>query len=86
MHVASTAQLAAPAATVPVADPAPGRHRRLTGGGNRARQTLEVATWIGSLVSLGAIALLCTAIAAGVSDVPAPAERPTVTVTYDVRH
>ncbi|HVH21354.1 MAG TPA: hypothetical protein VNA11_02760 [Pseudonocardia sp.] len=37
----------------------------------------------GSAVSLAALALLGTALAVGVSG-PDPAERPTLTVTYDV--
>ena len=47
---------------------------------------VELAGRVGSLLTLGALALLGTAFAAGLS-APAPAaERPTVTVTYDVDH
>ena len=40
----------------------------------------------GSLVSMAALALLGTAVAAGLSQPPPAAERPTVIVTYDVDH
>lgn len=81
MHVAPTAHLA-----VPVATTAPGRHRRMTIAPSRVRRATHVVGRVGSLVSLAALALLGTAVAAGVSDLPSAAERPTVTVTYDVEH
>ena len=60
-------------------------HRRIARRSRPARAT-QLAGRVGSLVSLAALALLGTALAAGLSE-PAPAaERPTVTVTYDVDH
>jgi hypothetical protein len=55
---------------------------------SRPAQALRVAGRAGSLVSMSALALLGTAVAAGLSQpTPTPAaERPTVVVTYDVDH
>jgi hypothetical protein len=53
---------------------------------SRPARALRAAGRAGSLVSMGALALLGTAVAAGLSQ-PAPAaERPTVVVTYGVGH
>jgi hypothetical protein len=86
MHALPTAR---PAVTA--AGPRPGRHRRTAGMPKstlvgRPARALRVAGRAGSLVSMGALALLGTAVAAGLSQ-PAPvAERPTVVVTYGVGH
>ena len=86
MHALPTAH---PAVTA--ADPRPGRHRRTAGMPRSTRvsrpaRALQAAGRAGSLVSMGALALLGTAVAAGLSQ-PAPAaERPTVVVTYGVGH
>ena len=86
MHALPTAD---PAVTA--ADPRPGRHRRTAGMPrstlvSRPARALRAAGRAGSLVSMGALALLGTAVAAGLSQ-PAPAaERPTVVVTYGVGH
>jgi hypothetical protein len=53
---------------------------------SRPAQVLRVAGRAGSLVSMGALALLGTAVAAGLSQPTPAAERPTVVVTYDVDH
>ena len=80
MHALQTAHPVVPAA------PTPGRHRRSPAAGRRPVRFVELAGRVGSLLTLGALALLGTAFAAGLS-APAPAaERPTVTVTYDVDH
>ena len=88
MHALPTAQPAVTAAA-----PRSGRHRRTAGTPrpivvSRPAQALRVARRAGSLVSMGALALLGTAVAAGLSQpTPTPAaERPTVVVTYDVGH
>jgi hypothetical protein len=88
MHALPTARPALMAAV-----PRPGRHRRTAGMPrstvvSRPAQALRVAGRAGSLVSMSALALLGTAVAAGLSQpTPTPAaERPTVVVTYDVDH
>jgi hypothetical protein len=86
MHALPTAHPA-----VMAADPRPGRHRRTAGMPRSTVVTLparalRAAGRAGRLVSMGALALLGTAVAAGLSQ-PAPAaERPTVVVTYGVGH
>jgi hypothetical protein len=86
MHALPTAHPA-----VMAADPRPGRHRRTAGMPRstvvtRPARALRAAGRAGRLVSMGALALLGTAVAAGLSQ-PAPAaERPTVVVTYGVGH
>ena len=86
MHASPTAHPAVTAAA-----PRPGRHRRKAGmprsiAVSRPARAVRVAGRAGSLVSMSALALLGTAVAAGLSQ-PAPAaERPTVVVTYDVGH
>jgi hypothetical protein len=86
MHALPTAH---PAVTAAV--PRPGRHRRTSGTPrstvvSRPTRALRVAGRAGSLVSMGALALLGTAVAAGLSQPQPAAERPTVVVTYDVGH
>ena len=88
MHALPTARPAVMAAV-----PRSGRHRRTAGMPrstvvSRPAQALRVAGRAGSLVSMSAMALLGTAVAAGLSQpTPTPAaERPTVVVTYDVDH
>ena len=86
MHALPTAH---PAVTAAV--PRSGRHRRTAGTPrstvvSRPAQALRVAGRAGSLVSMGALALLGTAVAAGLSQPTPAAERPTVVVTYDVGH
>jgi hypothetical protein len=78
MHAAQTAHVAEPVATT-----ASGRHRRVDTGRDRLRRINHLTGRAGSVVSLAALALLGTALAVGVAGQD-PAERPTLTVTYDV--
>lgn len=87
MHALPTADHA-----VTTAGPTSGRHRRPKGAPGpagrpgRSAKALLAAGRAGSLVSMSALALLGTAIAAGLAQPLPAAERPTVVVTYDVGH
>lgn len=81
MYVAPTVQHA-----VPVTSRAPGRHRQMVIAPRRVRRLTGLAVRVGSVVSLAALAVIGTAVAANLSGPAAPAERPTVTVTYGIDH
>jgi hypothetical protein len=67
----------------PVTVRAPGRHRLVSTRSSRLHRASYLTGRAGSVVSLAALALLGTASAVGLS-AQAPAERSTITVTYDV--
>ena len=69
--------------TAPLTASTAGRHRRPDTGAGRVRRAARLAGRAGSMVSLAALALLGTAVATNLVG-HEPAERPTVTVTFDV--
>ena len=78
MHAAPRAHVAEP-----VTVRSSGRHRLVSTRRSWLHHVSHLTGRAGSAVSLAALALLGTALAVGVSG-PDPAERPTLTVTYDV--
>jgi hypothetical protein len=80
MHAAPMAHVAEP-----VTVRASGRHRLVNTPRSRLRRVGHLTGRAGSMVSLAALALLGTALAVGLV-AQDPAERPTLTVTYDVAH
>jgi hypothetical protein len=70
-------------AAEPVTVRASGRHRLVSAQRSRLRRAQHLTGRAGSVVSLAALALLGTALAIGLT-AQDPAERPTLTVTYDV--
>jgi hypothetical protein len=79
MHAAPTAHVAAE----PVTSTPSGRHRLIRTRRSRLHRLGHLTGRVGSVVSLAALALLGTTLAVGPSTAD-PAERPTLTVTYDV--
>ena len=82
MHAAPTTHVADPMSST-TSQVTPGRHRRISTRRSRLARATHLTGRVGSLVSLAALALLGTALAVGTTE-HGPAERPTVTVTYDV--
>jgi hypothetical protein len=63
--------------------PRPGRHRRLVlapGRTSHARRAGRAVGWVGSVLTLSALALLGVAVAASLLDATSA---PTITVTFD---
>ena len=60
--------------------PRTGRHRRLVLAPGHARRAGRAVSWVGSVLTLSALALLGVAVAASLLDA---SSAPTITVTFD---